>query len=634
VREARLLYDEAVRRMREVREGARRLENLRDRARLGAAAEGGAGLGLEEARGSEPWWMREPAYRAAVEAQREEESLVRQRAELSDLLAAARSLVAAVGDRAGEEGERVRRRIDEGSAAWHMEEWRRAQAAGDLEAAEVHRLAVARLHIEPYREELQGDGRVRIEAPDPPAEGFLFRYVREADEVPRGGPRLLPLPFDPTARSVSVPAGYRDAVASRLAGEGRTAVHPDVPSVALTPEGTPTRVGTLAGPMARDRYARLLAETAYPLAADALNALGRIEAPVELVLPVGRYLLLLRAPGRADLRVPFEVPRSASLTVATGRLPEEREVPAGFVFVPAGLFPTGGDSPPALDPAPPGQGHSAAFLAARFEVTFADYWEFLSDPRTVETVRETRETGLRFVPRVGGQPVVQALEPEGRWRPPPNPERPAEHLNLFDFTGYPATPPAEPEPQDYQMAALSERLYAGESIGWGYLAWRTERSRDRARLARDTGEVLPDVVVTTGPDGAPDYRWMRFSLPTVEEWERMARGGDRREFPFGDEREWPYFKGDRSRRSNSRPEPVGLFPDDESPFGIRDLTGSVAEWTADWKEVGNLFWVKGSSWASQDPEDARVASRQAFPPAEPRAGVGFRVVVRETMPLD
>jgi formylglycine-generating enzyme required for sulfatase activity len=114
----------------------------------------------------------------------------------------------------------------------------------------------------------------------------------------------------------------------------------------------------------------------------------------------------------------------------------------------------------------------------------------------------------------------------------------------------------------------------------------------------------------------------------------MARGGDDRRFVYGDEREWSCFKGTRSRRTNALPEPVGLFADDESPFGVRDLTGSMAEWTGDWKEVGGRFWAKGHSWGSQTPEDDRIASRHALEPSTASPVVGFRLVVRATEPVD
>jgi hypothetical protein len=208
------------------------------------------------------------------------------------------------------------------------------------------------------------------------------------------------------------------------------------------------------------------------------------------------------------------------------------------------------------------------------------------------------------------------------------PEHPASHLSLHDIVGYLTPPEGEDEPFDYQYEELKEALRDSETIGWGYLRWRTERSRERARQAAAGGPVLPDVAVVRQPDGSVAYRAMRFTLPTQPEWERMARGGDSRAFVYGDEREWLCFKGDRSRPYNSAPEAVGLFADDESVFGVRDLTGSVAEWTADWDEDGLDFWVKGHSWGSPTPEDDRIAARHSLAPEVVSSLVGVRLVVR------
>ncbi len=77
-------------------------------------------------------------------------------------------------------------------------------------------------------------------------------------------------------------------------------------------------------------------------------------------------------------------------------------------------------------------------------------------------------------------------------------------------------------------------------------------------------------------------RW-RFELPAEDEWEKAACGPDGRFFPWGDE-----FAATFCRRQDSRtreppqlqPEAIGLFPLDESPYGLRDLGGGMREWTA------------------------------------------------------
>jgi formylglycine-generating enzyme required for sulfatase activity len=315
---------------------------------------------------------------------------------------------------------------------------------------------------------------------------------------------------------------------------------------------------------------------------------------------MGSYLLLVRALGRAETRLPFRVPRRGRVALAPGSLPAEEDVPPGFVLVPAGPHPSGGEV--------------GTFLAARFELTFADWWAFLNDPRTLAEIAAHRETGWRFVPRIGGEPMVARNPSDGSFVPPPAPERPLAHVSLFDVAGYVVAPPGEAQPRDEQYVALSRRLQDSQVTGpdapWSYLRWRTETARERTK----------------------DGRRFVFTLPSAQEWERLAGGADARRFPYGDEREWLFFKGARSRRTNPASEPVGLFPDDESVFGARDLTGSVSEWTLDWKEVGSLFLVKGSSWGSQEADDDLVLARRALPPGTTDPTVGVRLVVRRTEP--
>jgi eukaryotic-like serine/threonine-protein kinase len=144
------------------------------------------------------------------------------------------------------------------------------------------------------------------------------------------------------------------------------------------------------------------------------------------------------------------------------------------------------------------------------------------------------------------------------------------------------------------------------------------------------------VVFVTWFDANAYCAWAERRLPTEAEWERAARGGDKRNFPWGDEFPNEYtanfmnLVGDTSR--------VGSYAEGASPFGVLDMAGNVWEWVADLYRMdyysrspaenpqgpvpdevfNNLRVIRGGSF-EEDGIFLRLAHRNALEGPNPRA---------------
>lgn len=128
-------------------------------------------------------------------------------------------------------------------------------------------------------------------------------------------------------------------------------------------------------------------------------------------------------------------------------------------------------------------------------------------------------------------------------------------------------------------------------------------------------------------------------LSTEAEWEKAARNGDGRRYPWGDE-DWDEERANIGDSEIGHPTPVGLYPQGATPRGLHDASGNVWEWTrshyrgypyepqdgSNDKDTNNPFVVRGGSW-DFDRRDARGATRGRNRPVDFINDLGFRVVV-------
>jgi len=285
-----------------------------------------------------------------------------------------------------------------------------------------------------------------------------------------------------------------------------------------------------------------------------------VEGRLELTLNPGSYRLLLDAPERVEVRLPFRADPGAKAAFHL-HLPTRAEVPEDFLFVPGGEFLFGSSDDETLRTAlitvPMHRVVLPAFLIGRHEVTFRQWIEFLEALPESERKAHTP----RGLPQLGQ--VLLSRSAAG-W--------------------------------SLRIHPVSRAFEAG----WGQLITYP----DRTRLATHDWRFFPVSLVS--PNSVRVYaRWLNTTgkvpgarLCSEFEWQKAARGVDGRTYTTGEElgREDANFDETYSRKDLAYgPDVVGSHPSGASPYGVEDIQGNILE------IVESMRWddeaaVNGGSW--------------------------------------
>ncbi len=331
-----------------------------------------------------------------------------------------------------------------------------------------------------------------------------------------------------------------------------------------------------------------------------VRALGR--TPLSMVtLPPSSYLVVLRAPGRREVRYPVQIGRLEHWDgIPPGarepfpiHLPRLGALDPDDCYVPAGWFQCGGDARADFS-LPAGRVWVRPFVIRRFPVTVAEYLDFLNG-----LVDEGREgEAVMFAPR----------ERAGD----------ADHRNAIIF-GRDASGHFHLRPDaDGDMWDLGWPIYM---VDWfsavACAAWTAAQTGRPWRLAAEL------------------------------EREKAARGADGRWYPWGDFADPTWCSMGDSAPGRRFPATVEDHPVDCSPYGVRGLAGNSKDWCLDrWNAAGPLVVeghaivpdavdeavaypqaaraVRGGSWRAQA-NNIRAAARSSLVPNYRNVFIGVRL---------
>jgi len=287
-------------------------------------------------------------------------------------------------------------------------------------------------------------------------------------------------------------------------------------------------------------------------------------------LSKGAYVLEVESENHVPGRFPFVIEPGSDQQLEVD-LPLRTALDDGEVFIPAGpaLLGHAGVERESREPR---EVYVAAFAMARFPVTFRQYLSFVA-----ELMGKDRVRGESHLPRT--------ILDRPRWIFQDDVWQPVGFDAEVDFD----------ELLDVPVFGITADDAAA------YAAWLSTRE-------------------------GRDYR-----LPTDSEWEKAARGTDGRIYPWGNHFDPTFCKMRHSRAVRAEPEVSGRFEVDESPYGVRDMAGGIADWVIPDEDAAvyrsdehRIVFARGGAWCDW-PDDCRADIRRTYLAHERGARVGFRL---------
>ena len=191
----------------------------------------------------------------------------------------------------------------------------------------------------------------------------------------------------------------------------------------------------------------------------------------------------------------------------------------------------------------------------------------------------------------------------------------AQFAAFVEATGYRA------DPQALQKELNHPAAFVSWTDAVAYARWLDKTLREAPSLA----QPLRDFLTQGG----------HVTLPNEAEWEKAAKGGDSRIYPWGNQ-----MQPQRANVAGTGTMAVGSFSCPECLFDLKDMSGNVWEWTRspyqdypfDATNVrGNLsedaLWTMRGGAYNDAANNARAAVRGAADPGARRPFIGFRVVL-------